>query len=261
MGGMQQGDILMNVSFDDLKEKTILVTGATRGIGRAIVQALASQGATIAFNFREGSEETAQSLAKELRERGASKAVPLMFDVTNTEQMKHAVDHLLKTDGAIHGLVNNAGVAQDQLVLRLKEEDIDKMLDTNLKGALLLTHALSRNFLKLGESSVVNISSVIGLMGNSGQIAYAASKAGMIGFTKSLAREMGAKKLRCNAICPGFIVTDMTKHIDQEAFLKQIPLRKMGRTEDVATLACFLLSNASSYITGETIKIDGGLYI
>ena len=251
----------MNISLNDLKEKTVLVTGATRGIGRAITQSLATQGAGIAFNFREGSEEVARDLANELKEKGASRAVPLMFDVTNTEQMKHSIDHFLKTEGAIHGLVNNAGMAQDQLVLRLKEDDIDKMLNTNLKSAILLTQMLSRNFLKLGESSVVNISSVIGLMGNPGQVTYAASKAGLIGFTKSLAREMGVKNLRCNAICPGFILTDMTKTLAQENYLEQIPLKKMGHPEDVAQLACFLLSSASSYITGEIIKIDGGLYI
>ena len=251
----------MNASFDDLKEKTILVTGATRGIGRAIVQSLASQGASIAFNFREGSEEKADSLAKELLSKGATKAIPTMFDVTNAEQMKNAVDQLLKTEGAVHGLVNNAGIAQDQLMLRLNEKDIDKMLNTNLKSALLLTQMLSRNFLKQGGASVVNISSVIGLMGNPGQVTYAASKAGIIGFTKSLAREMGGKNLRCNAVCPGFILTDMTKKLDQEVYLEQIPLKKMGQPEDVAQLTCFLLSSASSYITGEIIKIDGGLYI
>ena len=256
-----QGDIVMNTLFNDLKEKTILVTGATRGIGRAIVQSLASQGAGIAFSFREGSEEASQSLARELIKKGASKAVPLMFDVTNSEQMKHGIDNFLKTEGPVHGLVNNAGMAQDQLILRLKENDIDKMLNTNLKSAMLLAQMLSRNFLKLKESSVVNISSVIGLMGNPGQVAYAASKAGLIGFTKSLAREMGTKNLRCNAICPGFILTDMTEKLDRETYLEQIPLRKMGRPEDVAQLSCFLLSSASSYITGEIIKIDGGLYI
>ena len=251
----------MNSSFNDLKEKTILVTGATRGIGRAIVQNLASQGCGLTFNFREGSQDAAQSLAKDLLDKGASKAVPLMFDVTNTEQMSHAVTQFLKTEGPIHGLVNNAGIAKDQLVLRLKEDDIDKMLATNLKSALVLTQILSRNFLRQEESSIVNISSVIGLMGNPGQITYAASKAGLIGFTKSLAKEMGIKNTRCNAVCPGFILTDMTKELDQEAYLENIPLRKMGRPEDVAQLTCFLLSSASSYITGEIIKIDGGLYI
>ena len=247
--------------FNDLREKTILVTGATRGIGRAIVHSLASQGSAITFNFREGSENVAQSLANELMDTGASKATPLMFDVTNTEQMKQAVTQFLKTEGPIHGLVNNAGMAKDQLVLRLKENDIDQMLATNLKSALVLTQILSRNFLKQEESSIVNISSVIGLMGNPGQVTYAASKAGLIGFTKSLAREMGIKNTRCNAICPGFILTDMTKELDQEAYLKNIPLGRMGRPEDVAQLTCFLLSSASSYITGEIIKIDGGLYI
>ena len=259
--GKMQGDTVVNCSFKDLKEKTVLVTGATRGIGRAIVQSLASQGSGIVFNFREGSEDAAQSLAKELLERGASQATPLMFDVTNVEQMNRAVTQFLKSEGPVHGLVNNAGMAKDQLVLRLKEEDIDKMLATNLKSALLLTQMLSRNFLRQEESSIVNISSIIGLMGNPGQITYAASKAGLIGFTKSLAREMGVKNTRCNAICPGFILTDMTKELDQRDYLKNIPLGKMGRPEDVAQLTCFLLSSASSYITGEIIKIDGGLYI
>ena len=251
----------MTIQFNDLKEKTVLVTGATRGIGRGIALKLAEDGGHVVFNFREGSEERMESLKSDLLNAGATKATPLMFDVTNFEQMKNAVGSFLKEGNVIDGLVNNAGIAKDQLILRLKEEDLEQMLAVNLKSVIMLSQILSRNFLKVPMSSIVNVSSIVGLMGNPGQISYAASKAGLIGFTKSLAREMGGKNVRCNAICPGFIETDMTKSINKEAYMESIPLKKIGQVEDVANLVCFLLSNASSYITGEVIKIDGGLYI
>ncbi|WP_127715043.1 3-oxoacyl-ACP reductase FabG [Halobacteriovorax sp. HLS] len=251
-------------NFEDLKGKIVLVTGATRGIGKAIAINLAKQGAHVVFNFREGKEAVADEMQKELMAAGASNATGVMFDVTNAEQIKNSLDSFNKEFGAITGLVNNAGISKDQIVLRLKEEDISQTIDTNLKGSILVTSALSRAFLRAENVSVVNISSVVGLMGNPSQIAYAASKAGMLGFTKSYAKELASRNVRCNAICPGFIETDMTDALDEkvkEAYLSSIPLNRLGNVEEVANLVNFLISKASSYITGEVIKIDGGLYI
>ncbi len=254
----------MMAKFEDLKDKKVLVTGATRGIGRAIAMNLAAQGAHVVFNFREGKEEIAKEMEKELIAAGATNATAVMFDVTNSEQIKTSLDAFNKEHGAITGLVNNAGISKDQIVLRLKEEDISQTIDTNLKGSILVTSALSRAFLRAENVSVVNISSVVGLMGNPSQIAYSASKAGMLGFTKSYAKELASRNVRCNAICPGFIETDMTEALDEkvkEAYLSSIPLNRLGDVKEVANLVNFLLSRASSYITGEVIKIDGGLYI
>ncbi|WP_290732794.1 3-oxoacyl-ACP reductase FabG [Halobacteriovorax sp. JY17] len=254
----------MMAKFEDLKDKIVLVTGATRGIGKAIAMNLASQGAHVVFNFREGKEDIAKTIEEELKAAGATNATGVMFDVTNSEQIKTALDSFNKEHGAITGLVNNAGISKDQIVLRLKEEDIAQTIDTNLKGSILVTSALSRAFLRAENVSVVNISSVVGLMGNPSQIAYAASKAGMLGFTKSYAKELASRNVRCNAICPGFIETDMTEALDEkvkEAYLASIPLNRLGDVKEVANLVNFLLSSASSYITGEVIKIDGGLYI
>lgn len=254
----------MMAKFEDLKDKKVLITGATRGIGKAIALNLAIQGAHVVFNFREGKEDIANDIKKELIAAGATDATPVMFDVTNSAQIKTAIDGFIKEHGAITGLVNNAGISKDQIVLRLKEEDISQTIDTNLKGSILVTSALSRSFLRAENVSVVNISSIVGLMGNPSQIAYSASKAGMLGFTKSYAKELSSKNVRCNAICPGFIETDMTESLDEkvkEAYLSSIPLNRLGNVEEVANLVNFLLSKASSYITGEVIKIDGGLYI
>jgi len=254
----------MSATFTDIKDKKVLITGATRGIGKAIALDLAKQGAHVIYNFREGKEEAAQALKKELLDLGAADASPLMFDITNNEQIKSALDTFTKENGTITGLVNNAGISKDQIVLRLKEEDISQTLDTNLKGAMLVTAALSRSFLRGENVSVINVSSVVGLMGNPSQIAYSASKAGLLGFTKSYAKELASRNVRCNAICPGFITTDMTDTLDdkvKEAYLSTIPLKRMGDAQEVANLVSFLLSSASAYITGEVIKIDGGLYI
>lgn len=219
---------------------------------------------TFVFNFREGKEAIANELAEELKSNGATKATPLLFDITNTEQMKEALTKFQEDFGTITGLVNNAGISKDQIILRLKEEDLSRTLDTNLKSTIMLTQLLTRNFLRAENVSVVNISSIVGLMGNASQISYAASKAGLIGFTKSYAKELASRNVRCNAVCPGFISTDMTDTLDdkvKEAYLSSIPLKRFGDTEEVANLVSFLLSKSSGYITGETIKIDGGLYI
>jgi 3-oxoacyl-[acyl-carrier protein] reductase len=254
----------MNVIYDDLKEKKILITGATRGIGKALALSLATQGAHVVFNYREGKEDAANSLKDELKSAGAANATALLFDITNTAQMKEALDAFIEEHGAITGLVNNAGISKDQIVLRMKEEDVAQTIDTNLKGAIMLSQVLSRSFLKAENVSVVNISSVVGLMGNPSQIAYSASKAGLIGLTKSYAKELASRNIRCNAICPGFIQTDMTDALNEkakEAYLSQIPLNRFGDCQEVANLVSFLLSKASAYITGEVIKIDGGIYI
>lgn len=253
----------MIATYNDLKGKTVLITGASRGLGKKMAEALAAQGAHVVFNYR-GDEQKAMELKEELLKLGASNVSALLFDVTNTAQMKEAVEKFVAENGPITGLVNNAGISKDQIVLRLKEEDVTQTINTNLTSAIMLTQILSRSFLKAENVSVVNISSIVGLMGNPSQIAYAASKAGMIGFTKSYAKELASRNIRCNAICPGFITTDMTHALDdkaKEAYLNSIPLKRMGDAEEVASLVCFLLSKASSYITGETIKIDGGLYI
>ncbi len=253
----------MLVTYSDLKGKKVLITGASRGLGKNMAMALAAQGAHVIFNYR-GDESAAMSLKEELQKLGASDVTALKFDVTNTAQMKEAVEAFVNAHGPITGLVNNAGISKDQIILRLKEEDVEQTLKTNLTSAIMLSQILSRSFMKAEDVSVVNISSIVGLMGNASQIAYAASKAGMIGFTKSFAKELASRNVRCNAICPGFIVTDMTDALDEkvkEAYANSIPLKRMGDANEVANLVCFLLSRASSYITGETIKIDGGLYI
>lgn len=249
--------------FDDLKGKKILVTGATRGIGRAVAVALAREGAHLIFNYRAGKKEVARVMEEELLALGAQRVDSLPFDVTKSDQLSETLGPFVKEEGPITGLVNNAGISGDQILLRLKERDLRNILETNLLGSIMTASVLARGFLRSRGSSVVNISSVAGLMGNSGQVAYASSKAGLIGFTKSLAREMASKGLRCNAVCPGFIETDMTESLDQkvrEGYLGHIPLERFGQASEVAKLVLFLLSDASSYITGEVIKIDGGLY-
>lgn len=254
----------MNANFSDLKGKIILVTGATRGIGKSIISNLAKQGAHVVFNFREGKEEIANALKDELKSLGAADVTALPFDITQTEQMKAQLESFVSGHGAITGVVNNAGISKDQLMLRLKEEDLNQIISTNLTGAIMLTQILTRSFMRAENVSIVNMSSVVGLMGNASQAAYSASKAGLLGFTKSYAKEMASKGIRCNAVCPGFIATDMTDTLDdrvKEAYLSEIPLRRFGSAEEVANLTSFLLSSASSYMTGNILKIDGGLYI
>jgi 3-oxoacyl-[acyl-carrier protein] reductase len=252
----------MIATYSDLKDKVILVTGAARGIGKQISLALASQGAHVVFNYR-GDESKAAALKEELVAAGGQ-ATGLQFDVTDYEAMTKALDQFTKTVAPISGLVNNAGISKDTLLLRLKPEEINSIIDTNLKGCMLVTQALSRNFLKAENVSIVNMGSIVGLMGNASQSAYAASKAGMIGFSKSVAKEMASRNVRCNVICPGFIQTEMTEALNEKAkeeYSKSIPLARFGTSEEVASLTCFLLSQASSYVTGEVIKVDGGLYI
>jgi 3-oxoacyl-[acyl-carrier protein] reductase len=249
-------------TYHDLKDKVVLVTGAARGIGKAIALELANQGAHVVFNYR-GDEAKAAALKEELVAKGG-KATGLKFDVTDYEAMTKAIDEFTKTVGPISGLVNNAGISKDTLLLRLKPDEISSIIDTNLKGAMMVTQALSRNFLKAENVSIVHMSSIVGLMGNASQAAYAASKAGLIGFSKSVAKELATRNVRSNVICPGFIQTEMTDALNEKAkeeYNKAIPLGRFGSSEEISNLTCFLLSKASSYITGEVIKIDGGMYI
>jgi 3-oxoacyl-[acyl-carrier protein] reductase len=253
----------MIASYSDLKDKNILITGASRGIGKQIALSLATQGASIVFNHR-NKQEDADALTQELLKSGASSVHALNFDITDFEQTKSEIENYLKDNSPIQGLVNNAGIAKDQLVLRVKPQDIHQIINTNLTATINLTNLLSKNFLRASDVSIVHLSSVVGLMGNASQTNYAASKAGLIGYSKSLAKELASRKIRSNAICPGFIRTEMTDAISQKAqdsYLGQIPLGDFGGVQDVANLTTFLLSNASSYITGEVIKVDGGLYI
>jgi 3-oxoacyl-[acyl-carrier protein] reductase len=252
----------MTATYSDLKDKVVLVTGAARGIGKSIALTLAKQGCHVVFNYR-GDEAKAAALKEELIAAGG-KATGLKFDVTDAETMAKALDEFTKNVAPISGLVNNAGISKDTLLLRLKPEEISSIIDTNLKGSMIVTQALARNFLKAENVSIVHMSSIVGLMGNASQAAYAASKAGLIGFSKSVAKELASRNVRSNVICPGFIQTDMTDALNEKAkeeYNKSIPLGRMGTAEEVAQLTCFLLSRASSYLTGEVIKIDGGLYI
>lgn len=249
--------------YPDLKQKKILITGASRGIGHGIFLALAHQGAHVIFNYR-GEKEKILPLIDQAKSAGASAVTAIPFDVRDTASMQKELDLFLKEHGPIEGLVNNAGISKDQLILRLKEQELEEILHINLKGPMMLTSLLSRHFLKAENVSIVNMSSVVGLMGNASQTAYAASKSALIGFTKSVAKELASRGIRCNAICPGFIETEMTQVLGEkvkEHYLEQIPLKKFGQVGDVANLTCFLLSQASCYITGEILKIDGGLYI
>jgi 3-oxoacyl-[acyl-carrier protein] reductase len=248
--------------LSDLSQKTILVTGASRGIGKAIALTLAGQKAHVVFNYR-GDEVKAQELASEI-EKAGGKATALKFDLTDTDSMTGALDSFFTTGNTLQGLVNNAGISKDQLMLRVKPQDIEDLLNVNLKGSMILTNYLAKHLMKAGGASIVNMSSIVGLMGNPAQTVYATTKAGLIGYTKAVAKELASRQVRANAVCPGFIATDMTQALPDKAkdtYAQSIPLGRFGEVQDVANLVSFLLSDASKYITGEVIKIDGGLYI
>jgi len=247
----------------DFKGKTALVTGASRGIGRAIAVSLARGGASVAINYA-GNEAAAQEALQLVLAAGAPKAKVYKFDVASAEACQKAVDEVVAEFGGLHVLVNNAGIALDQLLMRLKPEDWQRQLDVNLTGAFNLTKAVTRPMMKAKGGAIVNLSSVVGEMGNAGQSAYAATKAGLIGFTKSVARELASRQIRCNAVTPGFIDTDMTAALPEAArtkMLEGIPLSRLGSAEDVANAVCFLASDQASYVTGEVLKVNGGMYM
>lgn len=245
-----------------LKGKTALITGASRGIGREIAISMAKNGANIAIVYA-GNEEAAQNTCNEITTLGV-KAKIYKCDVSDFEATKALVKEVISDFEALDILVNNAGIVHDGLILQMSQDDFDSVISTNLKGAFNMIKHTYSHFMRKRSGRIINITSVVGLSGNAGQANYASAKAGMIGLTKSAAKELAARGVTCNAIAPGFIQTDMTDKLSDkviEHVLSSIPMKKLGTASDVANMAVFLASDNSAYITGEVIKIDGGLYI
>ena len=243
-----------------LKDKVAVVTGAGRGIGREIAKTFAGYGAKVVVNFN-GSEERANSLVEEIKAEGGE-AVAFKANVADFAEAEALMKFAVTTYGRIDILVNNAGITRDNLVLGMKEADFDDVININLKGTFNCIKHVYRTMMKQKYGRIINMSSVVGIEGNAGQVNYAASKAGVIGITKSIAKELGSRGITANAIAPGFIKTDMTDALPEkvkEATVSQIPLGRFGRPQDVARLAAFLASEASGYITGQVIHVDGGM--
>lgn len=243
-----------------LQDKVALVTGGSRGIGAAIVKRFAEQGANVAFTYL-SSEERAKKIEDELKGLGVE-AKAYKSDAASFEQAEALVKSVLEDFGKIDILINNAGITRDTLMLRMSEEQWDQVIHTNLKSVFNLTKHVIRPMMKNRGGSIINMSSIVGVTGNAGQANYAASKAGIFGFTKSIAKEMGSRNIRCNAIAPGFIETDMTEELDdktKEAYLNSIPLKRLGKAEEVADTCVFLGSDLSAYVSGQTISVCGAL--
>jgi len=246
-----------------LKGKVAIVTGASRGIGKAIAIKLAQNGANVAIIYSSNSE-AAKEVVDFIQEKMNVKAVAYQCDVSDFKQTKEVFETIIKEFGQVDILVNNAGITKDKLILTMKEEDFDKCVEVNLKGVFNMIKHSSNYFVKRKEGRIINISSVSALMGTAGQSNYVSSKAGVIGLTKSIARELGSRNITCNAIAPGFIETDMTSVLSEskkEEYLNSIPLKRLGAPEDVANAVLFLASDMASYITGEIIRVDGGIAI
>ena len=243
-----------------LNGKTALVTGASRGIGRAIALRLAEDGANVAVIYA-GSADKAEAVVNEITALGVN-AKAYRCNVADSAAVNETVKAVTNDLGKIDILVNNAGITRDGLMLRMKDEDFDAVLDTNLKGAFNMIRACYSGFIRKKSGRIINISSVSGIMGNAGQANYSASKAGVIGLTKSVARELASRGITCNAVAPGFIQTDMTENLGyNNPLLNSIPLGRMGKPEDIAAAVAFLASDSAAYITGEVLKVDGGLAI
>lgn len=243
-----------------LENKTALITGASRGIGKGIAMEFAKQGAHVAFTYN-ASAEAAQALEAELEGFGV-KAKGYQSNAANFDAAQQLVKDVIEDFGGLDVLINNAGITKDNLLLRISEEDFDKVIEVNLKSVFNLTKAVLRPMLKQRSGSIINMSSVVGVKGNAGQTNYAASKAGILGFTKSVALELGSRNVRCNAIAPGFIETEMTAKLDPktvDGWRDSIPLKRGGTPEDVANACVFLGSDMSAYITGQTLNVDGGM--
>ncbi|MBO4311142.1 MAG: 3-oxoacyl-ACP reductase FabG [Lachnospiraceae bacterium] len=239
-----------------LKGKTAIVTGGSRGIGEAVTYKLASLGANIAIIYA-GNEEAAKKTSDKCREEFGVEVKTYRLDVSDFSAAKETVSEIKKDFGTVHILINNAGITRDNLLAMMKEEDFDAVLDTNLKGAFNMIRHTAGMFIRNHEGCIINISSVAGLLGNPGQCNYSASKAGLIGLTKSVARELSQKGIRCNAVAPGFIATDMTANQSDNPLLERIPLGRMGSVEDIADAVEYLVF--ASYVTGEVLKVDGGI--
>lgn len=243
-----------------LEGKVVLITGASRGIGKSIAQKCVEEGAKVAFTYL-SSEEKANALAAELSQNGGE-VVGFKSNAGIFDEAQKLVDAVIEKFRQIDVLVNNAGITRDNLLMRMSEEQWDEVIDVNLKSVFNLTKAVQRPMLKARKGSIINMSSVVGVSGNAGQANYAASKAGMIGFTKSIAQELGSRNIRCNAIAPGFIETEMTAALDEKVVQEwnnSIPLKRGGKTEDVANVVVFLGSDMSAYVTGQTINVCGGM--
>jgi 3-oxoacyl-[acyl-carrier protein] reductase len=243
-----------------LENKIVIVTGASRGIGKSIAEECVNQGATVIFTYL-SSKEKAEALEAELSSNGGV-AKGFKSDASKFEEAQALVDNVVSEYGTVDVLINNAGITRDTLLMRMSEEQWDEVINTNLKSAFNLTKAVQRPMLKARSGSIVNMSSVVGVKGNAGQANYAASKAGLIGFTKSVAAELGSRNIRCNAIAPGFIVTEMTEALDQKVvqeWRNGIPLKRGGSPLDVANATVFLASDMSAYVTGQTIHVCGGM--
>ena len=241
-----------------MEGKVAVVTGASRGIGKAIAVKFASKGATVVINYN-GSRERAEEVKNEVESAGG-KAVIIQCNVADFDACKEFIETVIKEQGRIDILVNNAGITKDGLLMKMSEEDFDKVLDTNLKGTFHTIRAALRQMIRQRSGRIINMASVVGVSGNAGQANYAASKAGVIGLTKTAAREVASRGITVNAVAPGFIETDMTaKFVEDKAALNKIPLKRMGKAEEVANLVFFLASPMSDYITGEVIRCDGGM--
>ncbi|KOP67594.1 3-oxoacyl-ACP reductase [Bacillus sp. FJAT-18019] len=245
-----------------LKGQTALVTGASRGIGRSIALGLADLGANVAVNYA-GSEAAAAEVVEAIQAKGVS-AIAIKSNVGRAEEADAMVKQVLETFGRIDILVNNAGITRDNLIMRMKEEEFDQVIETNLKGVFNCLKAVTRPMMKQRYGRIINISSVVGALGNPGQANYVAAKAGVIGLTKSAARELASRGITVNAVAPGFIDTDMTRELSEdmrEGLLGGIPLARLGQPEEIAGVVAFLASSSASYMTGQVLHVDGGMYM
>ena len=243
-----------------LSKKNVLITGGSRGIGKGIVSSLINQGANVAFTYS-SSSSLADEIVNNLNS-SENKCKAYQSDASILVECEKLVDNVISDFGSIDVLINNAGITKDNLLMRMSEEDFDRVLEVNLKSIFNMTKAVQRTMLKQRSGSIVNMTSVVGVKGNAGQSNYAASKAGVIGFTKSIALELGSRNIRCNAIAPGFIETEMTENLGEEvikSWRNSIPLKRGGTTEDVANTTLFLASDLSAYITGQTLHVCGGM--
>ena len=243
-----------------LEGKTAIITGGSRGIGKGIAEVFAAHGANVAFTYS-SSAEAANALASELNATGVQ-ARAYQSNAADYQQCEDLVKQVLEDFGGVDVVINNAGITKDNVLMRMSEEDFDKVIEVNLKSVFNMTKAIQRTFLKQRNGSIINMSSVVGVKGNAGQANYAASKAGIIGFSKSVALELGSRSIRCNVIAPGFIETEMTAKLDPDTvqgWRNAIPLKRGGQPEDIANACVFLASDLSAYITGQVLNVDGGM--